>query len=105
MTKVYVRTTKRFLEGSLKGMVRSDVLEVPNEEVAKRMVKDCPKGRVIGGGYFGKRSSSLEGEMSFQFIQGKKPLQCPNNPEILFDNGEQNAEFIASLFKENSSIF
>lgn len=59
MTKVYVRTTKRFLEGSLKGMVRSDVLEVPNEEVAKRMVKNCPKGRVIGGGYFGPKAEVL----------------------------------------------
>lgn len=59
MTKVYVRITKKFLSGSLVGMVLSDVLEVANEEVAQRMVKSCPKGSTVGGGWLGPEAEVL----------------------------------------------
>jgi hypothetical protein len=59
MTKVYVRITKKFVGGSLVGMIRSDVLEVANEEVAQRMVKGCPKGSVVGGGWLGPEAEVL----------------------------------------------
>ena len=57
--KVYVRITKKFVSGSLVGMIRSDVLEVANEEVAQRMVKDCPKGSTVGGGWLGPKAEVL----------------------------------------------
>jgi hypothetical protein len=59
MTKIYVRTTKKILTGSLKDMVVSNVIEVPNEEVAQRMVGDCPKGSEIGGGWLGPKAVVL----------------------------------------------
>lgn len=59
MTKIYVRTTKKILTGSLKDMIVSNVIEVPNEEVAQRMVRDCPKGSEIGGGWLGPRAQVL----------------------------------------------
>ena len=58
--KVSVRTTKKFLNGSLKDMVITTVFEVANEESARRTIKDCPKGRIIGGGWFGPKAEVLE---------------------------------------------
>lgn len=44
MTKIYVRMTKKFLTGNLKGIVISNVLEAANEDCAKRDVARLPKG-------------------------------------------------------------
>ena len=57
---IYVIITKRFLSGSVKGMVYSDVYEVANEQIAKNTVKDNPKDFIIGGGNLGPAAVILE---------------------------------------------
>lgn len=59
MKTVYVRMTKKIIEGSLKGMVITNVLEAANEECAKRDVENCPKGSIMGGGWTGPRYEVL----------------------------------------------
>jgi hypothetical protein len=37
-------------------LIVSNTIEVPNEEVAQRMLKNCPEGSEIGGGWLGPKT-------------------------------------------------
>lgn len=60
--RVYVMITKKVLEGDMKGLPLTNVVEVPNEKIAKAMVKAWPVGTIIENGFSGPKSEILEHE-------------------------------------------
>jgi hypothetical protein len=58
--RVYVRMTKKILEGDMKGLPLTNIAEVPNERIAKSIIKAWPAGTVLESGFAGPKAEIIE---------------------------------------------
>ena len=49
MNKIYVRMTKKIIEGETQGCIRTDLIEVESEKMAKKIIAREPVGSKSGG--------------------------------------------------------